>query len=212
MQDNFEELMKWKTKVKQQVVEMTNVLSDMQGPKQNTVSKPEESEQWEDWLESTNLDSFQGNELVPWFESNNLVNSEEEVIIQDPYLALPLRSKHGDGSSQDLFCKIKEEMAEMERNRDVLELVPEKQREYQTNLTPDSSATANSKSDLDNLVVFQEMFQELFNWKSTTEQTLSEISNSMNVMKQNPKLLTPPAPQLPEDGNHCMQYHPCFMF
>ncbi|KAM1160841.1 hypothetical protein TB2_000006 [Malus domestica] len=181
------------------------------GPKQNTVSKPEESEQWEDWLESTNLDSFQGNELVPWFESNNLVNSEEEVIIQDPYLALPLRSKHGDGSSQDLFCKIKEEMAEMERNRDVLELVPEKQREYQTNLTPDSSATANSKSDLDNLVVFQEMFQELFNWKSTTEQTLSEISNSMNVMKQNPKLLTPPAPQLPEDGNHCMQYHPCFI-
>ncbi|KAM1067996.1 hypothetical protein ACFX2A_000006 [Malus domestica] len=210
--DNFEELMKWKTKVKQQVVEMTNVLSDMQGPNQNTVSKPEESEQWEDWLESTNLDSFQGNELVPWFESNNLVNSEEEVIIQDPYLALLLRSKHGDGSSQDLFCKIKEEMAEMERNRDVLELVPEKQREYQTNLTPDSSATANSKSDLDNLVVFQEMFQELFNWKSTTEQTLSEISNSMNVMKQNPKLLTPPAPQLPEDGNHCMQYHPCFMF
>ncbi|KAM1160843.1 hypothetical protein TB2_000006 [Malus domestica] len=210
-EDNFEELMKWKTKVKQQVVEMTNVLSDMQGPKQNTVSKPEESEQWEDWLESTNLDSFQGNELVPWFESNNLVNSEEEVIIQDPYLALPLRSKHGDGSSQDLFCKIKEEMAEMERNRDVLELVPEKQREYQTNLTPDSSATANSKSDLDNLVVFQEMFQELFNWKSTTEQTLSEISNSMNVMKQNPKLLTPPAPQLPEDGNHCMQYHPCFI-
>ncbi|XP_070678284.1 protein DYAD-like isoform X4 [Malus domestica] len=202
MQDNFEELMKWKTKVKQQVVEMTNVLSDMQGPKQNTVSKPEESEQWEDWLESTNLDSFQGNELVPWFESNNLVNSEEEVIIQDPYLALPLRSKHGDGSSQDLFCKIKEEMAEMER--DVLELVPEKQREYQTNLTPDSSATANSKSDLDNLVVFQEMFQELFNWKSTTEQTLSEISNSMNVMKQNPKLLTPPAPQLPEDGNHLL--------
>lgn len=115
LQDNFEELMKWKTKVEQQVVEITNVLSDMQGPKQNTVSKPEESEQWENWLEITNLDSFQGNELVPWFESNNLVNSEEEVIVQDPYLAQPLRSKHGDSSSQDLFCKIKEEMAKMER-------------------------------------------------------------------------------------------------
>ncbi|KAM1507967.1 hypothetical protein ACFXTH_017330 [Malus domestica] len=212
MQDNFEELMTWKDKVEQQLVEITNVLNNMQGPKQYTVTKTEASEQWEDWLESTNLDCFQGNKLVPWFESNSLVNSEEEVIIQDPCLALRLRSRHGDSSSQDPFCKVKEDKAEMERNRDVCELLLEKQSGFQANVTPDSSATANSKSDLDNLVVFQEMFQELFNWKYITEQKLSEISNTVNVMKQNSKLSTPPAPHVPEDGTHCMEYHPCFMF
>lgn len=36
------------------------------------------------------------------------------------------------------------------KNRDVAELVPVKQEEDHANVTPDSSATANSKSDLDN--------------------------------------------------------------
>ncbi|XP_021806120.1 protein DYAD isoform X1 [Prunus avium] len=213
MQDKFEELMMWKAKVEQQVAEMTNVMSNMQVPKQYTATNPETSERWEDWLESTNLDNFQGNELVPWFESTNLVNAEEGVIIQDPYLAPPLRSKHGDSSFPDPFCKIKEEITEMERNRDVHELIPRKQKEYQANVTPDSSATANSKSEIDNLFMFQEMLQELFNWKSMTEQKLSEMSNSVNAIKQTSKLMSPPfPPQLPEDGNLSMEYHPCFMF
>jgi hypothetical protein len=36
------------------------------------------------------------------------------------------------------------------KNRDVAGLVPVKQEEDHANVTPDSSATANSKSDLDN--------------------------------------------------------------
>lgn len=39
-------------------------------------------------------------------------------------------------------------------NRDVQELVPKRMEEDQANMTPDSSATANSKSELDNSFSF----------------------------------------------------------
>ncbi|KAB2626062.1 protein DYAD-like [Pyrus ussuriensis x Pyrus communis] len=43
MQDNFEELMTWKDKVEQQVVEITNVLNNMQGPKEIEPTKVDEN-------------------------------------------------------------------------------------------------------------------------------------------------------------------------
>lgn len=52
----------------------------------------------------------------------------------------------------DLTCAI----LFLHQNRDVSELVTKKQEEDHANVTPDSSATANSKSDIDNsLLPFQ---------------------------------------------------------
>lgn len=211
MQDKLGELMIWKASVEQQLVEFTNVMSNMQVAKQCTATNLVASERWEDWLESGNVDNFQGDELVPWFESTSPVNAVDQVIIQDPHLAPPDGSKTSDSSSQDPICTVKEEMFELERNRDVPRLEWEKQTEHQANVTPNSSATASSKSDVDNLHLFQEMFQELFSWKSQMEQKMIELSNSVSAIKQTSKLSTP-ALQLPEDGNLSMDYYPCYKF
>ncbi|KAM5558571.1 protein DYAD [Rosa sericea] len=210
MQDKLGEFMTWKASVDQQLVEFTNVMSNMQVEKQHTATNLLASERWEDWLESGNVDNFQGNELVPWFESTTPVNTEEEVIIQDPQSAPPDGSKTGDSSSQDPIFTA-EEMVELERTRDVPRLEWEKQTEHQANVTPNSSATASSKSDVDNLHLFQEMFQELFSWKSQMEQKMTELSNSVSAIKQTSKVSTP-AIQLPEDGNLSMDYYPCYKF
>lgn len=99
-QDMYEELITWKAKLEQQVVEIRSLLSSMQESKQHPASSPQALEQWEDWLESSKLDDVQGNELIPWFDSSNLVNVEQEVVMHDLYTLMPLPSKAGDCPSQ----------------------------------------------------------------------------------------------------------------
>ncbi|KAL6225572.1 hypothetical protein ACLB2K_004421 [Fragaria x ananassa] len=208
IQDKLGEFLIWKASVEQQLVECTNVMSNMQVEKQYTATNLVASEQWEDWLDNSNVDNYEGNELVTWFESTTPVNTEEEVIIQDHCSAPPDGSKTGDSSSQDPIFTAGE-MVELERERDVPRLEWEKQTEHQANVTPNSSAS--SKSDVDNVHLFQEMFQELFSWKSQMEQKVSELSDSVSALKQTSKLSTP-AFQLPEDGNLSMDYYPFYKF
>lgn len=55
--------------------------------------------------------------------------------------------------------------------------------EDQPNVTPDSSTTVNSKADVDNsLIMFQEMFMDLFKWKEKMEQQLLDVSNTVYGM------------------------------
>ncbi|XP_019432395.1 PREDICTED: protein DYAD-like isoform X3 [Lupinus angustifolius] len=153
----------WKTKVEQQLVVVTNKLSDLQASKEHTTfSSP--AVRWQDWLENSNPDSVQGNEFAPWFGNPELLNVPQEILLQDPYSTLPI-------------VPVNEELTNMKS--DLLELGPKKQ-EDQPNVTPDSCSTVNSKSDLDNsLILFQEMFMELFTWKDKMEQQLLEVSNTV---------------------------------
>lgn len=50
-------------------------------------------------------------------------------------------------------------------NSNVEELAPRRQGEDQANVTPDSSVTANSKSDLDNLLLVQVMSNKVFSFR-----------------------------------------------
>ncbi|XP_050256276.1 protein DYAD [Quercus robur] len=184
MKGMHEELIAWKAQVEQQLMEIKNSLSSAQASKQDTTFSPPNSERWEDWLEGSNLDNIQGNELVPFYESTDLFNDKQ---LQIPYSAIPPQMMPGNSSSEDPVCAgdlepVKEEMAKMKR--DVSELVTKKQEEDHANVTPDSSATANSKSDIDNsLLPFQEMIMELFKWKDKMEQQLEQISNSVSCMQ-----------------------------
>uniref|UniRef100_A0A2N9IBN5 PTC1-like winged helix-turn-helix domain-containing protein n=1 Tax=Fagus sylvatica TaxID=28930 RepID=A0A2N9IBN5_FAGSY len=183
MKGMHEELLAWKAQVEQQLVEIKNSLSSAQASKQDTTFSLPASERWEDWLESSNLDNIP-NELVPFYESTDLFNDKQ---LQIPYSALPPQMMPGNSSSEDPVCAgdlepFKEEMAKMKR--DVPELVTIKQEEDHANVTPDSSATANSKSDLDNsLLPLQEMIMELFKWKDKMEQRLEQISYSVSCMQ-----------------------------
>lgn len=176
-----EELITWKAHVEQQLVEIKNSLSSIQATKQEAAFSPPPSDRWEDWLENTNLDNIQGNEFATFFEGTDLITA------QNPYSNLPPQTVAGNSSSEDPFCArelevVKEKMAKMKRNGP--ELVPMKQDEDHANVTPDSSATANSKSDLDNsLLPFQEMVMELFKWKDKMEQRLEQISNSVSCLQ-----------------------------
>lgn len=183
-----EELIAWRAQVEQQLVEIKNSLSSIQASKQPTAFSPPASERWEDWLENSNLYNIQGNELSPFYENIDIVNGKQPVALQNPYSVIPPQMVPGSSSSEEPDCArdlqlYKEEMANMKRyntwysltsyicygsltcallsfhkRRDVLEPVPKKQEEDHANVTPDSSATANSKSDLDNsLVPFQVM-------------------------------------------------------
>ncbi|XP_040998926.1 protein DYAD-like [Juglans microcarpa x Juglans regia] len=175
MQD---ELIAWKVQVEQQLVEIKNSLSSIQASKQVTALSLLASERWEDWLESSNLDSIQGNELAPFYESADLVNVKQ---VQNPYSTLPPQMVSDPICARDLEL-FKEEMGKTKR--DVPEMVPKKQEEDHANVTPDSSATTNSKSDRDNsLLPFQEMIMELFKWKDKMEQRLEQISNSVSCMQ-----------------------------
>ncbi|KAI4336509.1 hypothetical protein L6164_015030 [Bauhinia variegata] len=166
MQGMYGDMVTWKTKVEQQLLDITNKLSNLQTSRERSTLSPP-SERWEDWLESTNLDNIQGNDLAPWFGSTELLNVEQDVVLQDPNSALPTQ----------LFN------AELTNMKSLLEVMPKKQEDNQLNVTPDSSTTVNSKSDLDNsLILFQEMFMELFKWKDKIEQQLLEVSNSVYGM------------------------------
>ncbi|KAI4343519.1 hypothetical protein L6164_010858 [Bauhinia variegata] len=168
VQGMYGDLVTWKTKVEQQLVEITTKLSDLQTSRERSTFSPP-SERGEDWLESTNLDNIQGNDLAPWFASTELLNVEQEVVLQDPNSALPAQ----------IFNS---ELTNMKSN--VLEVVPKKQEEDKLIVTPDSSIIVNSKSDLDNsLIFFQEMFMDLFKWKDKIELQLLEVSNSVYGMQ-----------------------------
>ncbi|XP_020233516.1 protein DYAD isoform X3 [Cajanus cajan] len=168
VQGMHEDMLIWKTKVEQQLMQITNKLSGVQTLREHTTSSYSPV-RWEDWLESTNLDNIQGNELGPWFGNPELLNVlPQEVVLQDPNLTLPTQL-HGV------------ELTNMRSN--LLELVPEKLKEDQTNVTPDSSTTVNSKSETDNsLILFQEMFMELFTSRDKMEQQLLDISNTVYRM------------------------------
>ncbi|TKY73748.1 DYAD protein [Spatholobus suberectus] len=166
VQGNYGELVIWKTKVEQQLVEITNKLNDLQASRECTTFSPP-SERWKDWIESTNLDNIQEDAFATWIGNPELLNVPEEVVLEDPHTAVPTQPPN-------------EELINKKSN--VLELVPLKQ-EDQPNVTPDSSTTVNSKSDLDNsLIMFQEMFMDLYKWKEKMEQQLMEVSNTVYGM------------------------------
>ncbi|KAG7945593.1 hypothetical protein I3843_15G160000 [Carya illinoinensis] len=181
-----EELIVWKAQVERQLVEIKNSLSSIEQLKQDTAFSPPASERWEDWLESSNLNNIQGYEF--FYKSTDPVNFKQAVAVQNPCSALPPQMVPGDSSSEDPVCArdlelFNDEMVKT-KSRDVREMVPKNQEEDHTNVTPDSSATANSKSELDNsLIPFQEMIMELFKWKDKMEQRLEQISNSVSYMQ-----------------------------
>ncbi|KAK7353830.1 hypothetical protein VNO80_19282 [Phaseolus coccineus] len=165
VQGKYGELMIWKTKVEQQLGEITNKLNDLQASRECTTFSPP-SERWKDWIESTNLDNIQEDAFATWIGNPELLNVPQEVIPEDPNTAMPTQPLN----------------EEMTKKSDVLELEPVKL-EDQPNVTPDSSTTVNSKSDLDNsLIMFQEMFMDLYKWKEKMEQQLMEVSNTVYGM------------------------------
>lgn len=95
----YEELINWKAKLEQQMVEIRSSLSSMQESQQHPASSPQAREQWEDWLESGKPDDVQGSELIPWFDSTNLVNVEQDFELQALY-SLPLPPTAGERPSQ----------------------------------------------------------------------------------------------------------------
>ncbi|KAK7399314.1 hypothetical protein VNO78_10495 [Psophocarpus tetragonolobus] len=166
VQGMHEDMLIWKTKVEQQLMEITNKTSDVRKLREHTTSSYSPVS-WEDWLQSTNLDNIQGNELAPWF-GPELLNAPQEFELQDPNSTLPTQLHSVEPTN-------------MKSN--LLELVPKKLREDQPNLTPDSSTTVYSKSDLDNsLILCQDMFMELFKSRDKMEQQLLEISNTVYGM------------------------------
>ncbi|KAJ1386498.1 hypothetical protein SESBI_40731 [Sesbania bispinosa] len=166
VQGKYGELVIWKTKVEQQLVEITNKLNDLQASRECTTFSPP-SERWKDWIEGTNLENIQEDAFATWIGSSELLNVPQEVVLEVPNTAIPTQP-------------LNEELTN--KKSDVLELVPIRQ-EDQPNVTPDSSTTVNSKSDLDNsLMMFQEMFMDLFKWKERIEQQLLEVSNTVYGM------------------------------
>ncbi|KAG4173443.1 hypothetical protein ERO13_A11G058800v2 [Gossypium hirsutum] len=185
MQNMCKELMTWKTRVEQQMLAISNSLSSLQASKQCPIFSPA-SERWEDWLESTNLDNFQGGNLSPWIDNPELINFGQDAV-QETDLAPLAWPRPGHSPFEGPFCAqdldmINEEMAKIMSN--VEELAPRRQGEDQANVTPDSSVTANSKSDLDNLLLVQEMLKDLVKWKAKIKQQLTDISSAVSVLQK----------------------------
>ncbi|MBA0617109.1 hypothetical protein Godav_026583, partial [Gossypium davidsonii] len=192
MQNMCKELMTWKTRVEQQMLEISNSLSTLQASKQCTIFSPSASERWEDWLESTNLDNFQGGNLSPWIDNPELINFGQDAV-QETDLAPLAWPRPGHSPFEGPFCAqdldmINEEMAKIMSN--VEELAPRRQGEDQANVTPDSSVTANSKSDLDNLLLVQEMLKDLVKWKAKIKQQLTDISSADSQTEAEPPALS----------------------
>ncbi|XP_027922193.1 protein DYAD-like isoform X2 [Vigna unguiculata] len=162
-----EDMLIWKTKVEQQLMEIDNKLSDVRPLRELTTSNYLPVS-WEDWLESTNLDIVHGNEFSPWFGNPELLDVPQEIVLQEPNSTLPIQLQS-------------EEQTNMKSN--LHDLVPKKLGEDQPNVIPDSSVAVNSKSDLDNsLILYKEMFLELFTWRDKMDQQLLEISNTVYGM------------------------------
>ncbi|KAK8710977.1 hypothetical protein V6N13_146284 [Hibiscus sabdariffa] len=185
MQNMCKELMTWKARVEQQMLEISDSLSGLQASKQCAIFSPSTSERWEDWLESTNLDNFQGGNLGPWLDNPELINFGQDVV-HDSVLAPLAWQRPGCSPFEDPIYgqdldMINEEMDKIMST--VQELgAPRRQGEDQANVTPDSSVTANSKTDLDNsLLLVQEMLKDLVKWKAKTKQQLADISSALKV-------------------------------
>ncbi|XVF14676.1 hypothetical protein REPUB_Repub09cG0082200 [Reevesia pubescens] len=187
MQGICKDLVTWKARAEHQLLEISNSLSCLQASKQCTIFSPPASDRWEDWFESTNLDNFQGGNVVPWFDSPELINFGQNGVVQDTDLAPLAWSRPGHSPSQGPICvqeldMLNEEMAKIKR--DVQDLAPRRQEEDQANVTPDSSVTCNSKLDLDNsLLLFQEMLKDFVKWKAKIEQQLMEISSAISAIQ-----------------------------
>lgn len=168
MQGMCGELVIWKTKVDQQLAEIANKLNDLQSSQERTtMGFP--SEEWEDWLENITLDNIPGDGLATWLGSTELMNVQQEVVLHDPILSTPSPP-----------CN--KELNDARSNS--LEVITKRQDEDQPDVTPCSSTTVSSKSDLDNktLILFQGMLMELVKWKDKMEQQLLEVSNSVHML------------------------------
>ncbi|GMI67152.1 hypothetical protein like AT5G23610 [Hibiscus trionum] len=188
MQNMCKELMTWKARVEQQMLEFSNSLNSLQEPKQCTLFSPATSERWEDWLESTNLDNFQGGNLGPWLDNPELINFGQNVV-QDYELAPLAWQRSGHSPFEDPVCAQNLDMINEEMDKimsTVQELgAPRRQGEDQANVTPDSSVTANSKTDPDNLLLLvQETLKDLVKWKAKTKQQLTDISSAVSVLQK----------------------------
>lgn len=121
-QDMYREFMKWKAKIEQQLMEISNTLNSMQALKQcNTFNSPghPDHEGWEDWLESTNLDDIHEEDIAHILGNTDLGNIGQEAALQDN-LAPPSWLKPGGSPFEDPVCArelelLKEEMAKMKR-------------------------------------------------------------------------------------------------
>ncbi|KAF8011731.1 hypothetical protein BT93_I0012 [Corymbia citriodora subsp. variegata] len=176
MQGMYKDLIAWKTKTEQQLTELSNSLSIMAAKQHKTALSPPVSERWEDWLESTNLDNIQAEDIAPWLESADVGNFERDVLMQNPFPTLP-RSKPIDGPTQNSMCArelgiAKEEMAMFRKHDGAVDNGKQ------------GAFTVNSKMELDNsFLLLQEMFKELAKWKGKVEQQLMEITNAVSNMQ-----------------------------
>ncbi|QHO32569.1 protein DYAD isoform X1 [Arachis duranensis] len=145
VQGKYGDLVVWKTKVEQQLAEITNKLNDLKDSKECPTFRPQET--WKDWIGSSNLDHIHGDKFAPWIRSSGVLNVQQEVIHEDPNSTLPIQ-------------QLSEDLTYAKRKQD------------QPNVTADSSTTVNSKSELDNsLVMFQVMlivctchFNNVYKW------------------------------------------------
>ncbi|XP_057727132.1 protein DYAD [Arachis stenosperma] len=163
VQGKYGEFAIWKTKVEQQFAEITNKLSDLKASRE-CVPPSSPSDRWKDWIENTNLPE---DEFATWIGSSELLNVPPEMVLDDPNTSLPTHLL-----SEGLVNK----------RSDLLEVVPFKQ-EDPPNVTPDSSTTVNSKSDHDNsMMMFQEMYMDIFKWKEQIDKQMMELSNTVYGM------------------------------
>lgn len=79
----FKELILWKDKIEQQLMGISNSLSNLQ-PNGSTSFSPA-AENWEHILKNANLDDFTGNDFAPW---DDLIDGLPEAVRPDTY-ALP---------------------------------------------------------------------------------------------------------------------------
>ncbi|GAU36734.1 hypothetical protein TSUD_318320 [Trifolium subterraneum] len=166
LQGNYGELMNWKTEVEKHLVDITNKLNDLQAARECTTFSPP-SDKWKDWLEAPNPNNFQEDALAPWIGTSELLNVPQECLPEYPCAGMPTQPLNEEPTN---------------KKSDAEELMPTMQ-EDQNNVTPDSSTTVNSKADIDNsLIMFQEMFMDLFKWKEKMEQQLLDVSNTVYGM------------------------------
>lgn len=184
MQGMYKDLIAWKAKTEQQLTELSNSLSIMAAKQHKTALSPPASERWEDWLESTNLDNIQADDIAPWLESADVGNFQRDVLTQNPFPSLP-RSKPIDGPTQNSACARESEIAKegMAMFRDSWGIVPRKHDGAVDN-GKQGAFTVNSKMELDNsFLLLQEMFKELAKWKGKVEQQMTEITNAVSNMQ-----------------------------
>ncbi|PNX92010.1 hypothetical protein L195_g015139 [Trifolium pratense] len=167
LQGNYGELMNWKTEVEKHLMDITEKLNDLQAARECTTFSPP-SDKWKEWLAGPNPNNFQEDDaLATWIGSSEPLNVPQECLPEYPCAGMPTQPLNEEPTN---------------KKSDAEELMPTMQ-EDQNNVTPDSSTTVNSKADIDNsLIMFQEMFMDLFKWKEKMEQQLLDVSNTVYGM------------------------------